>query len=904
MQRVETYDREQQVLQSTEAIFREQRRIVFERTDRLFGALMFLQWLAAVAVAIWISPRTRTGSAIYQDVWTAVCVGGVICSLAILLAVKRAGDTSTRYVIAVAQILMGSLLIHLTAGRIETHFHVLASLAFLAFYRDWRVFIPTTIIVTFDHVFRGVYFPGSMYGVAQASPWQWLEHVGWVGFESVILVIACVRGKNETWQNANQAAELDAARLQSNASVVQRTADLAKANEDLQAEIAERKHIELNLTHKERFYRELFENGQGLICTHMMDGTLLSVNPAAASSLGYRPEEMVGRNLVEFLATSDRLNISNYLHAIATKAGVNSQMVVVTRTGEERVWSYRNARIDNAGASVFVLGFAQDITDLKRAEAELEKARDLAIESARLKSEFLANMSHEIRTPMNGVIGMCGLLLDTDLTPEQREFAQTIHFSGDSLLTIINDILDFSKIEAGKLQFENLDFDLCNTVESSVELLAERAAEKQVELASLVHSDVPSALRGDPGRLRQILTNLTGNAVKFTETGEVIVRVKKDTETDTDVTLRFTVSDTGIGISEAAARSLFQAFTQADGSTTRKYGGTGLGLAISKQLVQLMGGEIGVDSEPDKGSTFWFTAKLEKQVAANQPHKQIITALNDRHALIVDDNASSRQILAHQLKSWGVRFSEASSDVEALIVLASKKAKFDLIVLDLTMSQTNGLDLINTIKSNPQYADTKLVLLTSYAHRSEPGFVPDSRVAAYLAKPVRQSQLFDAMSEAFGKPEAEAMQGEKMAAAASAGATTVDGPALSNKLILLAEDNIVNQKVAIRQLKKLGYRADAVANGREVLEALGRIRYDLILMDCQMPEMDGYETTSEIRLNGGKHSRIPIVALTANALRGDRDKCVSAGMDDYISKPFQIDELSAVINRIFTPSNV
>lgn len=879
--------------QSARSIFLSHRQKVFEQTDRLFAFLMIVQWVASIVISIWITPRTWVGplSQVHPHVIASIFFGGLVCALPVILVVTNPGAAITRYVIAVAQMLMGALLIHLSGGRIETHFHVFGSLAFLAFYRDWRVLVPATIVVVLDHLLRGLYFPQSVFGTFEPTQWRWLEHTGWVVFEDIFLAIACVRSEREMRQTALQTAELDRARNAADERVRKRTAELAKANEFLEAEIAERKVVELALSQKERFFRELFENGQGLISTHTMDGTLLTVNPAAAASLGYVPEEMVGKNLAEFLTESERVNIGYYLRAVGTKTGVNGLMKVQTRSGDQRTWSYRNARIDLDGKSQFVLGYAQDITELKKAETELERARDLALESARLKSEFLANMSHEIRTPMNGVIGMCGLLLDTDLTPEQRDYAETIHFSGDSLLTIINDILDFSKIEAGKLQFEILDFDLCSTVESTVELLAERALDKKIELASVVHSNLPIALRGDAGRLRQVLTNLIGNAVKFTEHGEVVVRATRESETLSHVVVRFSVTDSGIGIDRAAQKNLFQAFTQADGSTTRKFGGTGLGLAISKQLVEMMGGEIGVESEPGKGSTFWFTATLEKQVDV-APAAIDLAPIQTKHVLVVDSNNSNRDIVVHYLDSWHVMVSGASSAAEALKLLAAKGARFDAVIMDHAFSQGDARDLLSTIRTDLRYTEVKVILMTPYNHRVDPETA--TRISAYVTKPVRKSQLLHGILRTLA-PESltEKEVTESLALLAAKPGKT------SSKLILLAEDNVVNQKVAIRQLKKLGYRADAVANGREVLEALQRIKYDVILMDCQMPEMDGYETTAEIRLQEGPISEIPIIALTANALRGDRDKCVAAGMDDYISKPVQIDDLAAALNRVF-----
>ncbi len=684
-------------------------------------------------------------------------------------------------------------------------------------------------------------------------------------------------------------------------------------------DLSERRKAEDTLRANEARKSAILESALDPILTMDAQGRILEFNPAAERTFGYTQQEILGRTVGETivppgLRESQTRHWRRFLETEESPLiGKRTEVSALRKDGSEFPVELAITPVGLPGQPLVFTAHLRDISERKRAEDELQQAKETAETASRAKSQFLAHMSHEIRTPLNGVIGMTDLLLTTELTDRQRQYVNLAKSSGESLAALISDILDFSKIEAGRLELDSIEFDLHLAVEDAIQILAQKAAQKNLELASFVDPGVPAWVRGDADRLRQVLVNLVGNAIKFTHAGTVKVTVAPEPRPDDQSLVRFVVTDSGVGIAPDRLDRLFRSFSQADPSTTRTYGGTGLGLAISKQLVELMGGEIGAESEPGRGSTFWFTARFQQQTA-HQPFVSTID-VRGRRVLIVDDHPFTCDLLRRQFAAWGLEAAIAPDAPRALQLLteaAARQEPFHVALLGDCLSGTNAIDLAREIKSRAGIKDTALLLSVAMDSVMDSEQLRARGFTDQITRPVRQSQMFDCMMRAIA-PDARASPPPTPSSAALPPAAGKAGtnPAvrgapnragLRNIRILLAEDNEVNRIVAREILSMAGFECDAVEDGKKAVAAALKRRYDLILMDCQMPEMDGYAATAAIREAeaGGRQvarrpGRIPVIAVTANAVKGDREQCLAAGMDHYISKPLDSQRLITMI---------
>jgi two-component system sensor histidine kinase/response regulator len=656
------------------------------------------------------------------------------------------------------------------------------------------------------------------------------------------------------------------------------------------------KRIMGQLMESEEKYRSILEAIEDGYCEVDLRGYLTFFNKSFCRILGYSEDELIGRNLREFSDEEDAKKAYDGFNKVFT-TGVHAEGFVWGMKRKDGSKRYVESSISlikgTKGEIVGFQGITRDITERKLTEQALKRAKEEAEAANIAKSEFLANMSHEIRTPMNGIIGLTELTLGSTLTREQREYLQMVKMSADSLLALLNSVLDLAKIESRKIELEEIDFDLRTTVEHAVQTVAVKAGEIGLEMTCRIRPEVPTALVGDPSRLRQVLINLLGNAVKFTREGDVGLDVRIETEDDSSVLLHFVVSDTGIGIPPNKLEAVFESFQQVDGSITREYEGSGLGLTISKELVELMGGGIWVESVLGKGSTFHFTVRFglsDKEITDSLSLKdQDIAGLR---VLIVDDNATNRLVFHEMTSLWGLKPTEVAGGEQAFAELErahNAGRAYHLILLDLQMPELDGFEVAKRIRENPIGSDLEILMLTSLGMKGDAERCKEIGIGAYLVKPVKQAELLDGIMLALGRPRTDK----------SPVITRHTIQDIRRRLrILLAEDNIVNQKLALKMLEKRGHHVTIVSNGLDALDALEKERFDLVLMDVQMPRMGGLEATKHVRDSEKEEEHIPIIAMTAHAMKGDREMCLSAGMDDYVSKPIKANELFSVIERV------
>jgi len=867
-------------------IFDEQLDSIRRTLDRVFAAVMIVQWMLSIAFAAVMSPNTWVGasSQVHFHVYLAVIMGGLLCLFPLFFASYFPGHAVTRHVIGISQILFSSLLIHLSGGRIETHFHIFVSLAFLSMYLDWKVLVPATLMIATDHILRGHYWAESIYGTDAVQSWRWLEHAGWVIFEDIVLIISCRVGIIRMMAIARSLALQEI------------------TNESLNQQIAAR-------TFSEAQSEAILDSSTEAMIVTDAAGMIVKFNPAAEAAFLMVEQDAIGRPLAELVNLSEakferlrdpdskRENWCDHL------LGECLQATATRSEGSEFITEMTIVKIDVSGMTQY-FACLREITERIRFQQELLSSKEAAEAANRSKSEFLANMSHEIRTPMNGIIGLTEILLKSQQDAESMRHLKLIQDSADSLLTVLNDVLDFSKIEAGKLHIEHLPFEIREVLGDSLKLFGMRAHDKGLELAHHVKPNVPEVVTGDPGRVRQILLNLVGNAVKFTKSGEVVVTVSVEAQTEDTVDLRFAVSDTGIGVSKDAQESIFEAFTQADGTTSRKFGGTGLGLAISKRLVNLMDGRIWVESEEGLGSTFFFTVRYQRTTAdqlTKQHSQTLIRSLEGCRVLIVDDNETNQLILSETVKNWGMRPTLANNGSAALRMIKqanSCRKPYSLILLDLQMPEMDGIEVVSQLQAFPATDKPNVIMLSSVEAHANATVRASIGISSYLQKPVKESELLDALTNVANDSDPKAATSPVIHQPWS------DDVQLRQLNILVAEDNFVNQQLMLKVLQQAGHDVTIAANGREAVEAIQQHSFDVVLMDVQMPEMNGFEATAAIRNLPDKAMReLPIVALTANAMMGDREECLKAGMDAYVTKPVRVKELYAAIAKIIPQSN-
>ena len=895
---------------------------IFVRTDRMFAPLLLLQWLAGVAVALWLSPRTWTGSynQIHIHVWGALFVGAAISWPPALLALRRPGKASTRHAIAIAEMLTSALLIDLTGGRIETHFHIFGALAFLAFYRDWRVLVTATVVVALHHALLGFYAPIAVYGVAGIEPWRWIEHAFWVLFEDAFLVISILQSLKEMAAIAERQARLETVNAEIEEQVFERTAALEISQTELRAQVAERERAldelrkaESKVKQNEINLRKILDSVEDpILITRQSDGAFVEANRAFQERGVSRAEAEAG---VSPRARFNGEDISRYRDRVKRDGSV-SNMEAEIRWRDGTLWTalISGALIELDGTACIV-STVHDISVRKAMEEQLVAARETALSASRAKSEFLSSMSHEIRTPMNAILGMADLLDEADLDADQRKYLDVMRNNGNVLLSLINDILDMAKVEAGRMILEETDFDLESLTDKVIETLSFRADEKGLELLVRLAPGVECALAGDPLRLRQILMNLIGNSLKFTEKGQILLTVEPASESADGVLydgimLHFSVADTGIGIPPDKIGKLFSSFAQVDSSTTRHYGGTGLGLAIVKRLVELMGGQVWVESEPGAGSTFHFTAQFKP--AKNEPSEKprtVTVILTGVRTLVIDDNAANRLILHEMLTSRGALVNEATDGPNGLAELERARAAglpYRLVLLDCRMPGMDGFEVAEKIQSFGEQS-LPVLMLSSDDMKMGQTRLRELGLDAHLTKPLRRSDLFEAIAVAMARHSVETQTREGEARLEStrlrvnglnaAAAASADTPV---RQVLLADDSPDNRLLIRAYLKRDGFTLDEAEDGAIAVERFRQNKYDIVLMDVQMPVLDGLAATRlirELEVAEGL-GRTPIIALTASALDEDVRKTLEAGADLHVSKPVRKATLLAAIDKI------